>query len=137
MIALRFARLEFTPEGARTHFPDGTSWPAHPHDEPHYHYIAFRMGHEGDTLAYCRAHELAHHLVCEGLNSHSLVLWALAHGEKPPSMISAAEEALAGVLHRYAFTGEPPLIEGIPWYELKRRMLRLLEEEACTASLAA
>jgi hypothetical protein len=127
MTQLRFARLEHTPEGAVTHFPDGSTWPALPHDTPHYHYAAFRYGHEGDTLAYCRAHELCHHLVAEGLGSHSLTLWALAHGEKPAPMISAAEEALAMALHRYAMTGEPPLIEGLNWSALKSRFQELAQ----------
>lgn len=133
MIHLRFASLEFTPDGAVTHFHDGSSWGAHPHDEPHYHYLAYRYGHDGDTLAFCRTHELAHHLVCEGLGSHSLVLWALAHGEKPTPMVSAAEEALAGVLHRYAMTGEPPLIEGIDWHSLKARFHECLGENPCAS----
>lgn len=123
MIDLRFANLEYTTEGAVTHFPDGSSWGALPHDEPHYHYLAYRYGHGGNTLAYCRFHELCHHLVCEAFGSHSLTLWALAHGEQPTPMIAAAEEALAHTLHRYAMTGEPPFIEGVDWDVLKHRLL--------------
>lgn len=132
MIEMRFASLSFTPEGATTAFPDGSSWGALPHDEPHYHYLAFRYGHNGNRLAYCRAHELAHHLIAEAFCQHSPVLWCLAHGEKPPAMIAAAEEALAQTLHRYAMTGEPPLIEGVAWDELKVRFHQLFAEEPAT-----
>lgn len=121
MIELRFASLEFTPEGAVSHFGDGSSYGALPHDEPHYHYLAYRYGHDGDTLAFCQAHELCHHLIAEAFSCHSPVLWGLAHGEKPAPMIAAAEEALAQTLHRYAMTGEPPLIEGVDWKALKAR----------------
>jgi hypothetical protein len=122
-IDLRFARLEFTPDGAVSHFPDGTSWGAVAHDVPHYHALAHRFGHEGDILAYCRFHELAHHIVSESFGSHSLVLWALAHGEQPTPMIAAAEEALAMALHRYAMTNEHPCIDCIHWEALKARFL--------------
>ena len=125
MIQLRFSAIEFTPEGAVSRFGDGSSWGALPHDAPHYHYLAYRYGHDGDTLAYCRAHELCHHLIAESFSCHSPVIWALAHGEQPTPLIAAAEEALAHVLHRYATTGEPPLIEGVDWAALKRRFLEL------------
>lgn len=126
MIELRFANLELTPEGAVTYFPDGTAWGARPHDEPHYHYLAYRYGYDGDILAYCQAHELIHHLIGEAFNSHSLVLWALAHGEQPTPMVSAAEEALAHTLHRYIMLAEPPLIEHVDWSLLKHRFHRLI-----------
>jgi hypothetical protein len=126
VIDLRFAVLEATPQGAVTHFFDKTSYGALPHDEePHYHAIAHRLGYEGDTLRYCREHELAHHLVAEEFNSHSPVLWALAHGETPSRMIAAAEEALAMALQRYARTNEHPLIDGVNWQALKARFLQL------------
>jgi hypothetical protein len=125
-IKLRFAELDWIPGyGATTRFPDGCEWGAYPHDKPHYWHLAYAYGHEGDVFAYCQHHELAHHLVAEGLGSHSLVLWSLAHGEKPSRMISAAEEALAMALHRYAMTGAPPLIDGVDWSALKARFLSL------------
>jgi hypothetical protein len=126
MIALRFATLEHIPEGAVSRFRDGSQWPAHAHLSPHYHYLAYRYGHDGDVVAYCRTHELCHHLLCEAFGSHSLVLWALAHGEKPTPMIAAAEEALAMTLHRYVTLGEPPLIEGVDWAGLKARYEELM-----------
>lgn len=126
MINLRYSSLEWTHDGARTHFGDGISYGAQPHDEPHYHFLAYRYGHEGDTLAFCRAHELCHHLITEAFGSHSPILWALAHGEKPAPMIAAAEEAMAATLHRYAMTGEPPLIEGVDWSGLRARFHNLM-----------
>jgi hypothetical protein len=125
VIELRFARLEYTPEGAVTYFRDGSSWGATPHDLPHYHALAHRLGYEGDILAYCREHELAHHVLSEGFGSHSLVLFALAHGEQPTPMIAAAEESLALNLQRYARTGENPFVDGADWPSLKARFLAL------------
>lgn len=123
---LRFGRLQLTERGAITCWPDGTQWGALPHDKPHYHYLAYRYGHGGDTRAYCQAHELCHHLVAEGFGSHSPVLWALAHGETPSPMIAAAEEALAMALHRYCMTGELPLIEGVAWDDLRARFREMM-----------
>lgn len=127
MIRLRFCTLEFTPVGAVTRFPDGSNYGALPHDEPHYHAVAHRLGYEGDILKYCQEHELAHHLIAEEFGSHSPVLWALAHDEEPAGSFAAAEEALAMVLQRYARANEVPLIEGIDWDGLKCRLL--LSEE--------
>lgn len=125
-IRLRFAEIDWIDGfGALTRFPADSEYGACPHDEPHYWHLAFAYGHAGDVFAYCRAHELCHHLVCESFGSHSPVLWALAHGEKPAPMIAAAEEALAMALHRYVMTGAPPFIDGIPWADLKARFLEL------------
>jgi hypothetical protein len=124
MIRLRFAELEYTADGAVTHWPDGTSWGAQPHDAPHYHALAHRLGYAGDILQYCQEHELADHLIAEAFGSHSPVLWALAHGEQPGPMFAAAEEALAMTLQRYARASEVPLIEGVDWSALKRRILQ-------------
>jgi hypothetical protein len=122
-IRLRFCELEYTPQGAVTHFRDGSSYGALPHDEPHYHAVAHRLGYAGDILAYCQEHELAHHLIAEEFGSHSPVIWALAHGEEPPRMIAAAEEALAMTLQRHARANEVPLIEGVDWDALKCRLV--------------
>lgn len=125
MIALTTCTLEFTELGAVTRWRDGSMWGATPHDEPHYHHLAFAYGHEGDVMAYCRAHELAHHLIAEHFGHHSPTLWALAHGEQPTPMIAAAEEALAMALHRYALTGQHPFVDCIPWERLRDRFLNL------------
>lgn len=125
-IRLKHCDLQWIPGvGALTQFHDGTQWGAHPHDQPHYWHLAFAYGHEGDVFAYCQHHELAHHVVAEGFGSHSLVLWALAHGEEPTPMIAAAEEALAMNLHRYSLTGQPPFVAGADWPALKQRFLEL------------
>ena len=127
MIALRFAELHDYPAGCFTRFPDGSTWGAEPHSTPHYHHLAYAYGHEGDTLAYCRVHELCHHLVAEGFGSHSLVLWALAHGEQPTPMVAAAEEALAMALHRYVMTGQPPFVDSVDWPALRNRFRELTQ----------
>lgn len=133
MIQLRFAALEYTPTGALTIFPDGASWGAEPHpDMPHYQHLAYAYGHEGDTRAYCRLHELAHHVVAEQFGSHSLVLFALAHGEQPTPMIAAAEEALAMAPHRFVMTREPPLVDGLDWHAARERVLELLSSDERT-----
>lgn len=124
-VQLRFCRLDYTPAGVVTTFPDGRQWGALPHDEPHYHALAHRFGYEGDILAYCREHELAHHLVAETFGSHSLVLFALAHGETPSPALAAAEEALAMALQRYTRAGEHPFIDKVDWPALKARFLEL------------
>lgn len=125
MIELRFAALEYTPDGAVSHFNDGSSYGALPHDTSHYHALAHRLGYDGDILRYCREHELSHHVVAEGFGCHSLVLWALAHGEQPTPMIAAAEESLALNLQRYARTNENPFVDGCNWPALKARFLQL------------
>jgi hypothetical protein len=127
-IKLKFCELDWIEGfGAKTRFPDGTQYGAHPHDSPHYWNVAYRCGYEGDVFAYCREHELAHHLIAENFNSHSPIIWALAHGDKPPPMIVPAEEALALALQRYARSNEPPFIDGIDWRPLKARFLELAE----------
>lgn len=126
---LRFASIRWTDFGAESEFEDGAVNGAWPHDAPHYHAIAHRLGYEGDTLRYCREHELAHHLVAEHFGSHSPVLWTLAHGEEPPAMIAAAEEALVMALQRYARANEVPLIDRVDWALLRARFL------SCAAQL--
>jgi hypothetical protein len=125
-IQLRFCELDWIDGfGAMTRFPVGSRWGAHPHDSGHYWHLAYAYGHMGDVFAYAQHHELAHHLVSEGLGSHSLVLWSLAHGEKPSPMVAAAEEALAMALHRFAMTNQPPFIDGVDWVPLRERFLEL------------
>lgn len=125
----RFAKLEWTEEGAVTRWPNGKSWGAFPHDSAHYHALAYRLGYEGDTLAYCREHELAHHLVAEHFGSRSVVLWNLANGRSPSPRLAASEEALAMALQRYARANEVPLIAGVDWEALRGQFLNLLETE--------
>lgn len=136
MIQLRFCQVRWTDFGVETVFPDGAINGAWPHDEPHYHAIAHRLGYEGDILQYCREHELAHNLVAEHFNSHSPVLWALAHGETPCAMIAAAEESLAINLQRYARANEHPFVDRVDWTLLKARFLSLAGRAADLAEAA-
>jgi hypothetical protein len=126
MIRLDHASIEFTPEGAVSHFPDGAKWGAHPHPEmPSYHVVAARCGYEEDLLRYAQEHELAHHVLAEGFGCHSPVLWALAHGEELSPLIAAAEEALVLALQRYARTAEHPMVDKVDWKALRQRFLTL------------
>lgn len=127
VIALLFAQLEFTKKGAVSHFPDGTSYGALPHDEPHYHAIAHRLGYEGDTLRYCQEHELAHHLIAEHFGMASPVLWALAHSQQPGALQVAGEEALAMALQRFVRAHEHPLVDKVDWEQVRARFLEVLE----------
>lgn len=127
-IRLRYAELDWIDDwGALTRWPDGSQWGATPHQSPHYHALAYRMGYDGDRLAYCREHELCHHLVAEAFGRRSHVLWSLAHGRKPTPMIAAAEESLAMNLQRYARANEHPFVDCCPWEQLKERFLKLVE----------
>lgn len=128
MIHLHYATLEFTSDGAVSHFPDGTHWGAQPHDTPHYHAIAHRLGYEGDILRYCQEHELAHHLVAEEFGRPSAVLSLLAKGLTPPRLSAASEEALAMCLQRYLRTNEHPFVDCVPWEQLRERMRKHLAE---------
>lgn len=124
-IRLRFATLDFLDWGALSRFPDGSACPSVPHDEPHYHALAHRLGYEGNILAYCHEHELAHHCIAEHFGSHSLVLFALARGEKPAPPIAAAEESLAMNLQRFVRTHEHPFVDCVDWHVLRARFLDL------------
>lgn len=126
MIQLAHATLEFTDDGAVTKFSDGSRYGALPHDEPHYHAIAHRLGYEGDILRYCQEHELAHHLIAEYFD-RTPVMWALAYGGRPDAFATAAEEALAMALQRYLHTNEVPLIDRVDWDGLRERMKEKLE----------
>lgn len=125
-IQLQHCEIEFTSTGAVTTWPDGKQWGALPHDVPHYHALAHRLGYEGDTLRYCQEHDLAHHLVCEYFGNRSAVLWALAHSRQPDAWDTASEEALALALQRYARTNEVPLVDRVDWKALKSRFHQVL-----------
>ena len=115
MIELRFCRVEFTAEGADTHFPDGTVCGAQAHDTHHYAIIAARCGYGDDTLAYCREHELAHSLVAQWrYDAPSAVLWGVAHDAQLTGRMSAAEETLAQTMQRFWRANERPILSGLP-----------------------
>jgi hypothetical protein len=127
VIQLRFASVEYTPQGCVSRFEDGTSFGAHPHDTPHYHVIAHRCGYGDDLLAYCREHEVCHHLICEWLyGAPSPILWKLAHGEELPPGYAAFEEFAAQALQRWVRANERPIIGGVDWDGIKIRAEVLL-----------
>lgn len=126
-LSLRFATLELTDVGAVTVFPDGATWAVQPDEAAAYREMTHRLGYEGDTLRFCREHELAHHVVAEGFGSHSWVLWAKAHGEEITPVVWAAEEGLVMHLLRYARTGQHPCVSGADWDWLLTRFLTLAD----------
>ncbi len=71
IVRLRSVSVVYTPEGCVSHLSDGTSYGAVPHDTPHYHVVAHRCGYGDDLLAYCREHEVCHHLLSEWLSRRS------------------------------------------------------------------
>lgn len=127
IVRLQFAEVQWTENGCLSTFNDGSSYCAHPHDLPHYHAIAHRLGYEGDILRFAREHEVAHHLVAEVFGQPSHVLWPLANGHEPDAFAAAAEEALAMALQRYARANEVPLIDRIDWRRLRDRFLSVLK----------
>lgn len=128
MIRTRFALVKWTARGCISLFDDGSTWGAFHHPEqPHYPALAHRLGYEGDTLQFCREHEVAHHLVGEEFGEPSRVLWMLAQDIDPPPQVAASEEALAFALQRYARANEVPLIDGVDWPALRSRFVGLVE----------
>lgn len=128
IVRLRSASVVYTPEGCVSRFLDGTSWGAQPHDTPHYHVIAHRCGYGADLLAYCREHEVCHHILAEWLHGRpSGVLWALAHGREVSPGEAAAEELGVHALQRWVRAAERPIVGGVDWDELKAFALAVLE----------
>lgn len=138
------AVVTYTLEGALTTYDDGTTWGAQPHDTLHYDEIAGRCGYHPSSwlaltvaggaaraaarLAYCREHEVVHHLVGEVFyGGPSPVLWALAHGRDVEPQAAALEEAMVMLVQRWVRAGERPIIGGVNWDGLKARALALLE----------
>lgn len=121
------AAVTYYPDGAYTTYYDGSTYAAHPHDTAHYAEITARCGYGTDRLAYCREHEVCHHVVSEWLASaHSRVLWPLAHGKQPRPHDAMLEEALAMTFQRWLRAGERPIIGGADWDGLKSRTLTVL-----------
>lgn len=126
-IALAYCTVEYTDWGCVTHFPDGTQFGAHPHETPHYHVIAHRLGYGDDLLGYCREHEVAHCLIAEWFRDEpSAVLWDLAHGAEPDPITAVHEEVMAQTLQRWIRAGERPILAGVDWDGIKERALDLL-----------
>lgn len=127
-IHLTHAIVTYYRDGAYTTYPDGTTWAAQPHETPHYYEIANRCGYAGDILAYCREHEICHHLIGEALYADGLspVLWALAHRQPVDDRDAALEEAAVMMFQRWVRADERPIIGGVDWDGLKARALALM-----------
>ena len=130
-IILSHAIVEYNDWGCMSHFNDGSSFGAHPHDTPHYHVISHRTGYQDDILAYAREHEIVHHIVGEYFfGGVSPIIWALAHGHGVTAEEAAKEEALVMLVQRFLRANERPIIGGINWDEIKHRALEVLGETA-------
>lgn len=141
IVTLPHATVTYTPEGCVSHFADGTSYGAQPHDTPHYMEITERCGYRpiwfkdevaaraNARLAYCREHEICHHVVGDHFyDGRSTVLWSLAHGYDPDPRDAAIEEAMVMTVQRWLRAGERPIIGGVDWDGLKRDTLAALGE---------
>jgi hypothetical protein len=131
VIWLQHCSIFWTDFGATTRFPDGSEVHACPHPEqPHYHVIAHRCGYGDDLLAYCREHEFCHSFWAKRIwGEPSIVLNALAHGEKPPRARALSEEIAAQTFQRWLRANERPILAGCDWDVLKREALELLAGE--------
>lgn len=128
MIHLRHCTVEFTPEGATTRFPDGTSVDATPHpDDHHYSVVAHRLGYGDDILAYCQEHEVCHSLAAQWFwDEPSHVLWSLAHKQQVHRGKGIYEEMAAQTLQAWLRANVRPILSGADWSALKRDALELL-----------
>ena len=128
MIRLRYALLSPTTQGCITLFEDGSEASSIPHNTPHYHVVAHRLGYGDNLLAYCFEHEFCHSFVEERLHDRpSQVLWAVAHGQTLSGPTSAYEEIAAQVFQRWLRANERPILSGVDWDKLKADALVLLE----------
>lgn len=127
MIELKYSKIAFTDRGCCVFFHDGSCCNAIPHDIPHYHVIAHRLGYGDDRMRYCREHEFAHLFVEERLHDRpSRVLWAIAHDQMLTGPEAAYEESFAQVFQRWLRAHERPILSGVDWDGLKRDALALL-----------
>ncbi len=126
---LRYCSIIYTPEGAITHFLDGTSYGAHPHPwDHHYSVIAHRCGYGDDLMRFAREHEVCHSLIAEFLYDRpSPIIWGLAHGKPLTPKEAVAEEACTQLLQRWVRANERPIIgPNVDWDGLKQRALEVL-----------
>lgn len=142
-IRINEATVTYTPDGAVTRYDDGSHYGAQPHDTPHYDEIARRCGYwtwsayrgqppadkrAAARLAYCREHEVCHHIV-GGLfyGGHSPILWSLAHGSEVTAEAAALEEAMVMTVQRWIRANERPIIGGVDWDAVRRGALKALD----------
>lgn len=122
------AVVTLTHDGCVSTYPDGSSFEAQPHDTPHYHVIAHRLGYGDDLLRYCREHEVTHHLVGETFyGGRSPVISQLAAGYDPIPVSAAIEEAMVMTVQRWLRANERPIIGGVDWDAVRYRGLALLD----------
>lgn len=127
MIRTRFATVTPHDWGCVVRFDDGSEVPAQHHpDDPRYIAVAHRLGYDGDTLAYCREHEVCHLVLCETLHdAPSLVLWCLAHGAPLSASEAAYEELCVQALQGWVRARQRPFV-ALPWDEMGRRVEELM-----------
>lgn len=123
MLHLKHCSIEWTSFGARTVFPDGLECSAWPHPEQtDYLILADRLGYDGDALAFCREHDLAHHLIEEWMHDRpSRVIRAVAEGKPLPWSEAIYEELAAQMLQGLVRANKRPIAGGYDWHGLKAR----------------
>ena len=129
-IKIGSATVVYTDYGCYSAYPDGTGYAAQPHDTSHYHVIAHRCGYGDDILAYCREHEVCHHIIGEWVKgTGSEVIRPLADGAEPDQITAVFEEVMVQTLQRWLRTNERPIIGNLDWDDLKHRALAVLDVE--------
>jgi hypothetical protein len=126
MIQLTHCSVEWTPHGSRMTFKDGVRLESWPHDVPHYHVNAHRLGYNGDLLAYCRDHDFFH-AFCEQwfYDRPSPTLWAVAHNKPVPD--ATYEEMAVMTCQRWVRANERPIIGDVDWDAFKTEALSWLK----------
>lgn len=130
-ISLLFCRVDYEHGNfVVTHFPDGTSCGALPHETEAYRALTKRCGYGDDIWHYCIEHEVAHSFVAQELyRGVSRVLWGMAHDQVAAKLDILHEEELTISLQ--AFTRAHLLpgssAPGFSWFTLREKFLRLLE----------
>ena len=126
-IELRHCTVEFLDWGCMTHFRDGTSFGAHPHETHRYYVVSHKCGHGDDIMGFCRYHEFFHSFTAQRLHDEpSYVLWTLAHKMPQNRGDVVYEEMAAQQVHQWVMTGDEPIISGHDWHDLKTEALFLL-----------
>jgi hypothetical protein len=122
--------FSYTPEGCRTVYSDGATLDSYPHLEmPHYYVISHRTGYGDDVMAYCREHDLFHHLVaCFFGTISSSVLWRSAHSGDDGPIPAAYEEVLVMTCQKWVRANERPIIGDVNWDAFKAKALGVLAQ---------
>ena len=128
MIRLQFCTMRPMPWGVETVFPDGAISGAWAHDTDHYREVTRACGFEADTLAYVRAHEIAHNMVAEiTFGRECYVVWQEAHGLPIDERASFPIERLVWNFQRFLVGLERPFdVAWIPWAPIARQRLATL-----------